>query len=141
MEAQGFCPGSVVVEEPMATLPLLLFPKPTSVTRSDLPTVNASRPVFPNPQRQGQRLGPKFETLIRTFDSGRLQAHRHAQGEDPDLVLVLETAGALDDFIHLPTGSLDWSGFSAASLRISSRTKIFSILKSWTKRSRASSFF
>lgn len=83
----------------MATLPLLLFPKPTSVKRSDLPSVNPPRPEFPNPQRQWERLGPKFEVLLRTFDAGRLQANRQAQGEDPDLVLVLETIGAVDDFI------------------------------------------
>lgn len=94
----------------MATLPLLLFPKPTSVSRSELPPSNPQRPVVPTVQRQGQRLGPKFQTLIQTFDSGRLQALRQAQGEDPDLVLVLETIGAVDDFISSANriAGLEW---------------------------------
>lgn len=110
MEKQGFCPSGGVVEYPMATLPLLLFPRPTSVTRSALPTFNAPRPVFPDLQRQGQRMGPKFEALIRTFDSGRLQANRQAQGADPDLVLVLETLGSVDDFISSANriAGLEW---------------------------------
>lgn len=94
----------------MATLPLLLFPRPASVDRSKLPSLDFPRPTSPSLKRQGERLTSKFETLFRTLDAGRLVAQRDAAAEDPDLVLVVETIGAVEDFINSANriAGLEW---------------------------------
>nr|WP_246867962.1 S8 family peptidase [Rhizobacter sp. SG703] len=54
---------------------------------------------MPNHARQGIRLGTQFARLKHAFDARRLELRAHAQNDDPDLVLVLETVGAVSDFI------------------------------------------
>lgn len=79
-------------------LPLLIFPEPTPVQRDGgtgfPPTVH-----FPDHARQGRRLGERFGRLQEAFDARRLELRARAQNDDPDLVLVLETVGSVDDFI------------------------------------------
>lgn len=79
-------------------LPLLLFPKPSAIDRQ------GGRPVpqtlhFPDHGRQGQRLSPKFQTLQTAFETRRMELQEFAPNDDPDLVIVFETVGALGDFI------------------------------------------
>lgn len=80
------------------SLPLLIFAEPTPVVREAgsgfQPEVH-----FPNHVRQGARLGARFTNLKQAFDARRLELRAHAQNDDPDLVLVLETVGAVSDFI------------------------------------------
>lgn len=80
------------------SLPLLIFAEPTPVQReggqSFPPSVH-----FPNHARQGVRLQARFTRLQRAFDARRLELRAHAQNDAPDLVLVLETVGAVSDFI------------------------------------------
>jgi len=44
-------------------------------------------------------LGARFTSLKQAFDARRLELRAHAQNDDPDLVLVLETVGAMSDFM------------------------------------------
>ena len=80
------------------SLPLLIFAEPTPVEREGgqgfPPSVH-----FPNHARQGIRLGARFTSLKQAFDARRLELRAHAQNDDPDLVLVLETVGAMSDFM------------------------------------------
>lgn len=79
-------------------LPLLIFAEPTPVQREGStgfpPSVH-----FPDHERQGQRLGVRFGRLQEAFDARRMELRSHAQNDDPDLVLVFETVGAVNDFI------------------------------------------
>lgn len=79
-------------------LPLLMFSEPTPVKREEgsgfPPSVH-----FPDHARQAQRLGQRFARLESAFEARRLELRARAQNDDPDLVLVLETVGAVDDFM------------------------------------------
>ncbi len=79
-------------------LPLLIFAAPTPVQREGgngfPPTVH-----YPDHQRQARRLGERFGRLQEAFDARRMELRAHAQNDDPDLVIVLETVGSVDDFI------------------------------------------
>lgn len=80
------------------SLPLLIFANPTPVAREGGQGFPSSV-QFPNHARQGVRLGARFTSLKQAFDARRLELRAHAQNDDPDLVLVLETVGAVNDFI------------------------------------------
>ncbi len=81
------------------TLPLLLFPNPTPVRReagqSSPPSIHV-----PNHARQRERLGPRFNNIQVAFDERRLEIQGDVPNDDPDLVVVFETVGAVSDFIR-----------------------------------------
>lgn len=90
-------------------LPLLIFPRPSPVERQGgTPT----RPQLhvPGHARQIERLTPRFQALRIAFEARRLELQATAHNSDPDLVVVFETVGAVDDFIssaeRLP--GLEW---------------------------------
>jgi len=89
--------------------PLLIFPAPSQVVRDG---GNGFQPSvhYPDHVRQGRRLGDRFGRLQAAFDARRLALRARAQNDDPDLVLVFETVGSVDDFI--PTAQrvpgLEW---------------------------------
>jgi len=91
--------------------PLLIFPEPSLVDREGgngfPPTVH-----FPDHARQGRRLGERFGRLQAAFEARRLELRAQAQNDDPDLVLVLETVGSVDDFISTAqrVPGLEWLG-------------------------------
>jgi len=90
-------------------LPLLIFAQPREVQRDGgnrfPPTLH-----YPDHQRQGQRLRERFGRLQQAFDARRLELRAHAQNDDPDLVLVLETIGSVSDFINAAqrVAGLEW---------------------------------
>lgn len=49
--------------------------------------------------RQAERLAPQFQSLRVAFEARRLELQASAHNSDPDLVVVFETVGAVDDFI------------------------------------------
>lgn len=83
---------------PAEQFPLLIFPAPSQVVRDGgngfPPSVH-----YPDHTRQGRRLGDRFGRLQAAFDARRLDLRARAQNDDPDLVLVFETVGSVDDFI------------------------------------------
>lgn len=78
--------------------PLLIFPAPTLVQREGGSGFPPST-HYPEHSRQARRLDARFGRLQDAFEARRLELRAHAQNDDPDLVLVLETVGAVDDFI------------------------------------------
>lgn len=94
---------------PAEKLPLLLFPKPTSSSRENLPPAWPSLHV-PNAARQFQRLGPRFDQLQQSAAARRFQLSVEGVEADPDFVLVLETVGAIEGFFGAVrrTPGLEW---------------------------------
>jgi len=78
-------------------LPLLLFPAPDQAERERLGG-GGGRVNVPPPARQRARIAPQFATLQQTFEAKRLRLQAAAPLENPELVLVLEVAGSLQNF-------------------------------------------
>jgi len=97
---------------PMARLPLLLFPHATE-------GIPSSRGGFPPPSfhtpgvvRQKERLGPAFQRLEDAFEARRAELSTSVTGMEPEKVLVIETAGSVDDFQRAVRAidGLEWLG-------------------------------
>lgn len=90
-------------------LPLLMLPQPSAVERQGGQRMPPTLHV-PSHSRQGERLTPKFATLQTAFDAQRLELATVVNNSDPNLVIVFETIGAVNDFI--PTAEritgLEW---------------------------------
>ena len=85
----------------MAEHPLLVLPAPVEAPREPGP----ARPIlptlrFPHGQRQGVRLNPEFQRLVREVDRRHLELRNSAVGALPDQVLVLETVGTVQNFVN-----------------------------------------
>jgi len=81
----------------MPDLSLLLFPNPIFADR-DPGTGRGTSFVRPGIARQRARIAPKFATLAQAFASRRMTLQEIAPTENPELVLVLETIGPVDNF-------------------------------------------
>jgi hypothetical protein len=77
----------------------LIFPRPSRVERQVFDRRLIPAPQIPGHAQQHERLGPRFQSLQAAFDARRLELQASANNSDPDLVLVFETVGAVDDFI------------------------------------------
>ena len=80
--------------------PLLVFPLPATASRTKLNTRGGSKLHMPNATTNAARLGPKFTVLKNTLDGRRIKLQQEAEGANPEDVLVLETAGRIDDFLN-----------------------------------------
>jgi hypothetical protein len=81
----------------MPDYPLLLFSTPTKADRD--PGHGGGSPVHrPSIDRQRQRIAPKMATLNQAFNARRLTLQQIAPAENPELVLVIETVGSVDNF-------------------------------------------
>ncbi len=88
--------------------PLLVFPAKERGERQD----RHGRPSqlrLPTRGRQNERLGPQFRVLQERFNAAIQSA---AQGIDVDLVLVMEIAGSVADFVKaaIKVDGLEWIG-------------------------------
>lgn len=89
--------------------PLLFFPAPSSADRSTLG--RGGSPVhFPNIARQQARITPQLAVLQQAFEAKTLQLQQAAPVENPELVLVLEVAGDIQNFAKAvrKVPGLDW---------------------------------
>ena len=93
----------------MNEYPILLFPSPFPAQRSKMPRGGGS-PHVPDVNSNADRLGPKFIALQNALDGQRIHIRQDAEGANPEEVLVLETAGRIDDFIQAVTqvDGLEW---------------------------------
>lgn len=96
----------------MPEKPLLIFPSPTDVTRYKL-SRGPSKPLMkPGRRDQITRLETQFQLLETAFSARRAQIQQTAAGVDPELVLVFETRGPVDNFLtavrQFP--ELEWLG-------------------------------
>lgn len=78
--------------------PLLLFPQPTASEREKR-TPGFSRLSIPSAQRQFERIGPKFGALQDAFNARRVQLQAVTPNDEPEMVVVFETVGSVEDFI------------------------------------------
>lgn len=83
----------------MAERPLLILPVPTTAARANK-RGGGGGPAPLGRARQQQRLGPRLNELEAAFEAKRLTMQTTAAGLVPEDVLVLETAGAVDDFFN-----------------------------------------
>lgn len=78
--------------------PILIFPSPTEpVDRSTLGG-GGDKLRTPSIKKNAQRLTPKLNELVKAIEERQLSIRRGADGVNPEDVLVLETAGRIDDF-------------------------------------------
>jgi hypothetical protein len=78
--------------------PLLLFPQPTASEREKRPPGRA-RLHLPSAQRQIERIGPKFGALQDAFNAKRIQLQATVPNDEPEMVVVFETVGRIEDFV------------------------------------------
>ena len=83
----------------MAERPLLILPEPTTAARAKRGG-GGDGPAPIDPARQQRRLGPRLDELEAAFDAKRLKLQTTAAGLLPEDVLVLETAGTVEDFLN-----------------------------------------
>lgn len=83
--------------------PLLLMPTPTSP--GERGKRNGGPPALSKPtrSRQEERLGPKFTALSDAMSKKRLEMRVSPGGADAEEVIVLETAGPLEEFVNAAT--------------------------------------
>lgn len=81
----------------MAERPLLILPEPATAARAKKGG-GGGGPAPLGQALQKQRLGPRLDELEAAFEAKRLTMQTTAAGLGPEDVLVLETAGTLDDF-------------------------------------------
>ncbi|PPD32356.1 MAG: exopolyphosphatase [Methylomonas sp.] len=93
----------------MAELPLLIFPQAKIV---DPPKGKAGFPPLNAPSKQVQisRLTPQFENLEKQFLADQAILSASIGGLEPEMVLVIETAGRIEDFQRAiaNTPGLEW---------------------------------
>ena len=77
----------------MPERPLLIFPTPAVAGRDKIkPRFGSSNYHFPSPQRQKDKLTPRFESMLQSFITDSTAEI------EPEYVLVLETTGKIEDF-------------------------------------------
>lgn len=81
----------------MAERSLLILPEPAMAARAKKGG-GGGGPAPLGQARQKQRLGPRLDELEAAFEAKRLTMQTTAAGLVPEDVLVLETAGTVDDF-------------------------------------------
>ncbi len=82
----------------MAERRLLLLPDATTATRGNKGG-GGGGPSKLGAGRQQERLGPRLQELEKAFESKRVQLQTAATGVVPEDVLVLETAGTVEEFV------------------------------------------
>ena len=97
----------------MAEHPLLIFPTPSRSERARR-RGGGGGIIRPAPNRQAERLTPRFDSLQTAMDRRRLELRDNPQGVQPEKTLVLETVGTIDDFINAVENidGLEWLGES-----------------------------
>lgn len=95
----------------MTQRPLLIFPIRGEASRSKL-SGRGAKVFAPLGQAQYTRLNPKFEALNNTLESKRIFLQQNPSGITPEMVLVFETVGRVDDFIKAVNkiDGLEWLG-------------------------------
>ena len=70
------------------------------------------RPRLPSSGRQAERLNPQFQRLHEAMEHRRLALQDNSLGIQPELVLVLETIGSIENFINAVrhVKGLEWLG-------------------------------
>lgn len=83
----------------MNDYPILVFPKYVEASRAKRSS-GFEKIRFPKPIYNWRRLGPKFTELYETLERRKMHIQQGAEGVNPEDVLVLETAGRIEDFYN-----------------------------------------
>lgn len=81
----------------MSQKPLLLFPTPVLSSRTKIPS-RGPKVHFPSREDQGKRLTSQFEAIEKIIGDQKAIIQHDTTGAVPEMVLVLETIGSIDDF-------------------------------------------
>ena len=79
--------------------PILMFPKPAPVSRSKMGG-RGGKPHVPSVKDNAMKIGPKFTVLQNALNGRRIHLLQEAESANPEDVLVLETAGRIEDFVN-----------------------------------------
>lgn len=83
----------------MNDYPILVFPKYVEASRtkrsSGFEKISVPKPIY-----NWRRLGPKFTALYETLERRKMHIQQGAEGVNPEDMLVLETAGRIEDFYN-----------------------------------------
>ena len=92
-------------------LPLLIFPEPSRAGRAGL-SGGGGRPKLPSAGRQGERITPQFQRLHEAMENKRVTLQDNPLGIQPELALVLESVGSVENFIGAVrrVEGLEWLG-------------------------------
>ncbi|MDR2466993.1 MAG: S8 family peptidase [Prevotellaceae bacterium] len=95
----------------MLRRPLLFFPDAQVADRTKLGR-GVGEISYPSPERQRDRLSPKFEALCEIMDAQRVTVQQSAIGIIPEHVLVFETVGSVEYFSKAVSKveGLEWLG-------------------------------
>lgn len=93
-------------------LPLLVFPQAKTITPLTGSGFPRSNPHFPGHARQVKRLTPQLQELQQDFSRYKASLSGAVAGLEPETVLVIEIAGAVEDFKQAveATDGLEWLG-------------------------------
>ncbi|MFQ5673239.1 MAG: S8 family serine peptidase [Nitrospinales bacterium] len=85
----------------MPKKPLLIFPKPRLAERKKRRGGGGGgEHHFPSVSQQVGRVEPKLTALRKAFEAEQAELTEHPVGMDPEQVLVLETAGSIENFLR-----------------------------------------
>lgn len=96
----------------MPDRPLLILPSPGTPDKRGMKTGGGGMPRVPSRARQGERLSPRFDALRQAMDARTVRLRTEAAGIVPEEVVVLETVGAVEDFVVAVRriDGLEWLG-------------------------------
>jgi len=96
----------------MAALPLLVFPKAKSIAPPKGKGFPSSKPHLPSHASQALRLKGQLADLQGEFSRYKASVSGAVAGLEPEAVIVIETAGNVDDFRRAvdATEGLEWLG-------------------------------
>ena len=89
------------MRQAMPERPLLILPSPGApLARQKGRGFGGEKFQRPSVERQKERLSPQFKRLQQAFDERRVRLQTESRDLVPEEVIVLETVGAVDDFIR-----------------------------------------
>jgi hypothetical protein len=90
--------------------PLLILPRPQVAEREKPKTFGKPFHIPPH-ALQSIRITPQFQRLLVQFRSGRAEIHLDPAGAPPEQVIVLETVGAVEEFVKaVKKTGMEWLG-------------------------------
>ena len=96
----------------MPERPLLILPSPGEPVDRRKQAGREGKVGLPTPERQAERIEPKFTALQRAMDAQAARLQAESPGIVPEQVLVMETVGPVKDFVRAiqRVAGMEWLG-------------------------------